>query len=153
MVLQYFFNKYNFKNGKLNFKTLLLRGWNYYTGIEDLHIAQSFIKSSFKEIYCLEQQIFENTFKSKFRDNNNITQYLIRYFHLASGKFSNRHYSFGKMFILSNENNVIVNAINKKKYKIICINDNDDINDFNKTKNEINSVLENLFPEKSSFEK
>ena len=53
---------------------------------------------------------------------------------------------------MSNDNKKIVSIIQKRKYKIICINDADININFEKAKNEINSAFKEIFKEKSSFE-
>ena len=59
----------------------------------------------------------------------------------------------GKYFNLSNNNSILISEIQKQKNKIICINDSDLSVDFEKCKKELKYVFENMFKEKSHFEK
>jgi len=45
------------------------------------------------------------------------------------------------------------NAIRKKTYAMLCINDGDDIQNFEKIKKEVNEELEKAFPDKMDCEK
>ena len=47
----------------------------------------------------------------------------------------------------------IINDIKSQKFKIVCLNDGININNFEKTKYEINEALSFVLPNKCSFEK
>ena len=60
--------------------------------------------------------------------------------------------SIGKYFIAKDDNKQLIRTIKRKKYKVICINDAYKLNDFEKSKNEINLALNYILPNKSKFE-
>ena len=144
---------YNIKYGKNNLKTFVFSYFKNFVGIKYTHLPQSFLKSKFQELYNLEKDTFEKTYSHKFRTETDINQYLIREYQLLSGNFSPRSYKIGKPFIISNNNEKIINSIIKQKYKMICLNDNDPNVDFDKAKRELINAFETILPDKCSFEK
>ena len=50
-------------------------------------------------------------------------------------------------------NKKLVKAISRQEKKIVCINDSNHEIDFEKVKHEVNAALEQIFPERSSFER
>ena len=92
-------------------------------------------------------------FKKRFRSKQDITIYLVRYFQNLEGWFSPRKSNFGKHYVISDCNDKMIKDIKKKKHKMICINDDENIADFEKTKKEINQAFNEILPEKSLFEK
>ena len=148
------FKKYNLRYGlKNNLKTFSCRFYKNYVGFHNPHIPQAFLKSDFENLWNLEEELCIQTSKNKFRTRFDITQYLIRYMRLASGKFMPRSYKFGKYFEIGNNNKEAIKAIKNKKYKLICLNDVKEDFNFEEVKNEINKAFEAILPEKSSFEK
>ena len=79
----------------------------------------------------------------------------MRYWQLASGNFvpCPRHYK-GEVFEVSGnvqKNSMLYEAIEHQKYRIVCINDNPDL-DFEGVRDRIKEAFEKILPEKSSFE-
>lgn len=142
----------NLKYGKNNIRTLLLLPWQDFSLIYDPHIPVSLKKEQLKELWDIEPNALNNTSKNKFRQVNDINQYLIRYFQLLKGEFIPRKHGIGKMYTISKNNNEIISIIKKQRYKMICINDSDEKIDFEEAKNEIILAFESIFHEKSSFE-
>ncbi len=145
---------FSVKNGIVNnLLNFALLPWRDFTGFYDPHLPNSFKKSEFKNIYELEKEAFDATSSHRFRSESDINQYLIRYSHLASGEFTPRKASFGKNFIITDDNTELLNAITKSKYHMICCNDTGKYSDFEKSKAELKQALDKLLPQKSSFEK
>ena len=109
------------------------------------------LKTSFDKVWELEPELLNETCSYKFRNNYNVSIYLVRYYQLVNGLFEPRSNKFGHYFSLKNYKDVI-NAINNQKYKCICLNDDID-DDFELIKDEVNKTFESKFPIKSSFER
>lgn len=95
----------------------------------------------------------EKTCFSKFRSNQDVSQYLVRYWQLVKGVFNPKNtMKYASYNVLSNSSLYeIKQVIEKQKKQIIIINDGDDI-DFNYAKLELEKSFELILPEKSSFE-
>lgn len=145
---KYFNPKYGFISAGM---TLLFSYWKGYTGFYNHHLAVPYLKSTLEEVWKEEPEILEKTCSHRFRDNSDVNQYIFRYWQLASGNFVPSTLK-GKYFLVSSNNDRILNYINKRKGKMICINDAEFDGDFEAAKEQINSALDKVLPEKSSFE-
>ena len=134
------------------FRTMLMLPYKKFPGLAFDHLPNSYLKSSFFDVWNSEPSIMDQTSKTKFRSKNDISQWLIKWWQICKGNFYPRKYNIGKNVVLSNDNKSIYNCIRKQKYKMICINDGDDIQNFEKVKNELNDSFESILSEKSSFE-
>ncbi len=148
-----FFKWYNLKYGKYLFKTILLSAWDKFTGITEHHLCSNFLKTSYNIVWDKYFSIIDETCKHKFRDlKQDVNQWLIRDWQIAEGNFIPRSYKFGKAYFELNSN--IISEIMKSKYKVVCINDPNDLTDeeFQALKKELCEAFEKKFPEKSKFE-
>lgn len=143
----------NLKYGKQLLRTLACIGWNNFLGFKYTHLPTSFNKTTFEEIWKEEWEVLDKTSKNKFRSKEDLNQYVIKDWQLASGNFVPRKYNWGKFFEISTHNiDEITNCIEKNKFKTICINDKDIGDKFEEYKNKINNSFQKILPEKSKFE-
>lgn len=134
-------------------RALMFTPWKDYTGFKNHHMAVPYCKSTLEEVWRQEEPILRNTCTHKFRDDEDVNQYIFRYWQLASGNFVPSPV-LGKSYMASSENvNQIMQYVRKKKGKMVCINDGWLYDEFENVKDMINSSLDVVFPEKSSFEK
>lgn len=153
-VFRKYKNKFiNVKYGKDLIRTILLKSWNKVCGFKESHLPHPLLKSTFLECYEKIPAVFDDLYTHRFRNEKDINQWLIEYWQFMSGKFEPISPSRGKRFSMSDINDEIVSAIKNKNYQMICINDGDMNYDFEKAKIEIISAFDEMFPEKSTFEK
>lgn len=141
----------NFKYGKQLFRTLMLLPWKNFTGFSSLHLPSPFLKSTFIEVWNKEKNALELTSSNKFRNKSDLTQYAFKFWQLASGNFlpiSSR----GKHYMLGVNDKEVSKVIEKQKLKMICLNDSDKIESFNKKKEELIKSFEFILPIKSQYE-
>lgn len=151
-VLKHLHKFVNLKYGKQNIKTLASLLWPILLGFNDLHIPISFQKETFKIVWEKYGQLLKKTEENKFRTNNDLNIFLMRYWQLINGDFQPRRYSFGKYYNLSNNNDIVIADILKKKHKVIVLNDQPNIENFYKVRKEIQDTFLKRYPKKSSFE-
>ncbi len=163
-LLKWFHPNYGFSS----FPSLLLLYWKTFTGFKDYHHPHSYLKSTFEEVWLKEKENLEKTSESKFRDNEDINQYLFRYWQLVSGKFyPAKVSSFVKkrkhIELRTKEDCVIASRdILSGNYDMYCLNDatskgrytKEDMSqeDFDFSKKIINDSFEDIFSIKSTFE-
>lgn len=147
-----FLKWYNPLYGKMIVKTLLLSPWKYFSGFYTLHLPNAYVKSTFIEVWNKEKEILELTSSNKFRTKLDVTQYLFKYWQLAAGNFAPGK-KIGKKYSLGIKFEDAQKAIEEQKHKIICLNDDDVINDFESVKESIKLSLNTILPKKSEFEK
>lgn len=114
----------------------------------------SFLKESFKNVWEKEYDLLNETSMAKFRSKNDVNQWLIKWWQMCEGKFYPRKYNIGINTVITDDNyQDVLKEVSDSKYKIICINDGENIQNFTSIKNSLNEVFEKKFPDKSSFEK
>lgn len=160
LVAKYFEKKdiqtsklYNIKYGLSNIRNILLSPWKYYTGILNQHVPISHLKSTFDEVWNLEEDELYKTTTHKFRTKEDYSHWVFRYWNLVKGNFIPTNMKKCKYINLENENKEFVENVINGKYKMVCINDSDETIQFDKVKNEMIQMFEKILPEKSSFEK
>lgn len=169
VVLKNFFKWFHPNYGLKSLQTLFLLRWKGHTGFLSNHHPQPYLKSILKEVWGKEHEKLWKTSASKFRDNQDVNQYLFRYWQLVTGRFTPGKYKnfitkrkHAEVRILNDVLN-IVQDIESKKYTMYCINDatakgrytKEDMSDedFEKSKSMIKEALEKILPKKSSFER
>lgn len=141
---------FRFGNGKHNINNLVALLYPGIIGYMASHIAQPHLKSTFKKVFELEKDILPEAEKSRFRTEKDISHYLMSHWNIETGKFLPRDSNFGRFF-LNSELEDIKLALKNKKYKIICINDDLEM-DARKSDKELEESFSKLFPNKSEFE-
>lgn len=150
-ITNWFNLKYSFNQ---LIKNVFLAPWNSFTSFYEFHIASNFLKSTFNTIWEKEFEELNETCNHKFRDIRlDVNQWLIKDWQLASNNFIPRKTNFGKLYTINNDTNI--KRIFANKHKMICLNDSDDISEYNfkKIKAQINAEFEKKLPNKCSFER
>ena len=150
-----FFNPaYGLKN---NLYTLYAMASPVFPGFKRTHTVQSFLKSSFVDLWEKEPDVLDKTCMCKFRTFSNVNQYLVRYWQLAKGHFAPANiHSVRQRFDLDVDYaDDIAKAICRKRYKVICINEdeNENLDTFENIQRKLVAAFEEILPEKSSFER
>ena len=145
---------FSLKYGGRGIKNLLLLPFRYFSSFELFHIPYPYLKSEFAEVWDKEGEVLDLACSHRFRTNTDINHWLIYYWQLAEGKFIPQNPKIGRSFSISEyAKNDIINAIENGTYKMICINDNYDGNEFEKMRDAINTAFKKVLGGKCSFEK
>lgn len=151
-VLKKNFLKYfNFKYGRGLLSNILDFSYPRVTGIYNPHLPTSYRKSEYISILKQNKSLQEATISHRFRTNDDISHWLVRYWRIMQGEFSPQSINFGKRYKLS-EYKEVLNDIKTSKHQYICIND-EQIDDFDKITKQIDICFAEKFSNKSSFEK
>lgn len=159
---------------RLRYGTVLLQtlymlpAWwasNSCRGFRSNHTANSYLKSTFTEVWEKAGYYCERTSSHKFRDNSDINQWIMEYWQIMSGKFHPRRASFTALYHIARmggENNKhlakLLDDIINHRHGIICINDAGEAeaevyeNLFRTLSVKILDAYGKVLPEKSSFE-
>ena len=136
-------------NKRLTIKKAMFKWYNVR-----YHLPNSFLKSTFCEVWQKYDKILDKTCLCHLRDNfTNVNQWLMRYWQLCKNEFYPRNPNFGKFYEITDNNDRIIDDIKKQRFKMVCLNDGINIKDFDKSKHEINEALSFILPDKCSFEK
>lgn len=152
VIMNDFFLWFNYKYGKFLFRTILLSPWPNFTGFVDPHMANAYLKETFVEVWRKNFKKIDITCHSKFRQESDVNQYVMRYWQFCSAKFTPLNKDKTSIYYeLDNElkeKDILIN----KSIKVVCINDGE-VDDFEERKRILNKEFELKFPHKSTFEK
>ena len=127
--------------------------WNRFSGFGMNHYVKPFLKSVFSEVWNKERSILDQTCCRHFRTDKDVSNWLMRYWQLASGRFT-PYEQPGRVFVrVGDSKEKIRDAVLKKENRIVCINEGGSDVDYCKRKNYIQELFQMRFPEMSSFEK
>lgn len=127
-IRKYPFRWFNIRYSAELLRTLLLLPWENFTGFQDNHLPNCYLKSTFLEVWKKEFNLLSETSSSKFRDNDrDVSQHLFKFWQIAAGKFVpiNRN-QVGEYYALGRDcTDLISKRIQHSRRPIICLNDID----------------------------
>ena len=88
VIKQNFFKWFNLRYKKQLLSTFLNMPYGVFTGFFDPHLPNSYLKSTFEEVWEKEYEVLNDTCTHKFRDRRDVNQWLIRYWQLVKGNFA-----------------------------------------------------------------
>ena len=141
------------KYGRGFFRNLYYMPIGKFGGFVNPHLPNSFLKSTYDIVWEKEGEYLSKVCENRFRTNEDVNQYLIRYWQLATGQFSPRSLKIGRCFVLGVDDVAIEKSLTAKKMKLICINDNPNAENIDQQMQWLRNIFKDLYPEKCSFEK
>ena len=142
----------NSKYGKALLRNLYYLPLGKFSGFTNPHLPNSFLKSTFEEVWEKEGEYLQSVCKNRFRTKDDVNQYLMRYWQLAKGEFAPRSPKIGACYVLGQDTQHIKEQIEKKNKKLVCINDNPNMDTIDKEQKILSDIFEKEFPNKCSFE-
>ena len=88
----------------------------------------------------------------KFRDREDVNQWLALWWQIAGGKFEPRRMNAGVYSISKDAIDEICQVIKTRKREMICLNDNAELQDYEFLSAKLTDAFERVLPEKSQFE-
>lgn len=143
-------------NGRELIKTLCCMPFKALPGFNEMHIAYSYLKRSYEEVWRAEPKALSESCKERFRGDFCLNHHAIRYWQMAQGTFSVRKRNFSKFFIISKKGDEAgpIRCIKKGNPKMICINDDiSNEEEFSRIAGHVIRAFEKRFPETCLFEK
>lgn len=139
---------------KDNLRTIMLEKLHpdYFTGFKNLHAPAAYLKSAFQEVWDAEPNTLEATCKDRFRTSNNVNQWVVLWWQIASGQFCPAVIDNLVESVSADSIDRLCAAIEQQRHDYICLNDPEEFIDFKILSSQIISSFETLLPCKSSFE-
>ncbi len=126
----------------------------YFSGLYDWHLAIPFSKSTFEEVWGVEEEVLDETCACRFREKTNVSPYLFEYWQMVTGKFTPRTTKVGHTYHVTDKNiQSMCEGIEQQRYNLVCVNDTDRLTDWEKAAEETSRSFEKILPEKSGFER
>lgn len=133
--------------------TRLLSGYPRFVTLRTPHNAQPYTKTTFEEVWDYAGEELTEMSKNRFRSPNDLTQELFRTWQICRSNFLPYNtYQDTKMFPLVFRSKPAIRAIREQSYKLVCINDNEHIRNFEQVMEGIQASFNHIMPEKSAFE-
>lgn len=153
------FKWFNLKNGKQLLRTFALYSCPRFPGFWQHHLCSSYNKKSFEKVWEKEYDYLDATCMNKFRNYNDVNQWLIKEWQIADGNFEVRSSKFGKSFHIDKDgiDNIkekMIDYIRYQKGKVISINDGPmSEEEFDNIKKELTKSFNYILKDKCSYEK
>lgn len=144
---------FSMKYGKDVLKNLYYAPIGKFSGFVNPHLPNSFLKSTYEEVWEKERDYLDFVCRNRFRTKEDVNQYLLRYWRLAKGEFAPRSPQIGACYTVGDDNMVIKKTLKSRCKKLICINDNSQMENIEEQEIWLANLLQECFPEKSTFEK
>lgn len=140
---------------KDNLRTYLLEKLHpdYFTGFKNLHAPAAYLKSAFEEVWRAEPEKLDSTCRDRFRTSDNVNQWVMLWWQVASGRFSPAVIDNLVDSVSPASIDKLCAAIEGQAHDYICLNDPEVEIDFNALSTRLHHAFDTLLPEKSSFEK
>ena len=126
---------------------------DHFLGFKNLHAPGAYLKNTFEEVWEAESDLLNKTSSHKFRSADDVNQWVMLWWQIASGRFS--PYNTDNLVCSVNKNTLdfLCNVIKNQSNDMICVNDGAYDIDFQYLSEELKSAFQTILPEKSSFEK
>ena len=133
-------------------KSLLYRHSKFICGFWENHLTHPLLKSTMELVWEKEKDVLEKTSASRFRSPSDTNVWLFKYWQIASGQYAIGNPKLGGLFSLDNAGPDFWKLLNSRKYKVMCINDGFNVQNENQVMDDFIKAMNQLFPDKSSFE-
>lgn len=126
---------------------------DYFAGFLNLHAPAAYLRSTFDEVWSAEPELLERTSSHRFRSADDVNQWVMLWWQIASGNFS----PFMTDNIVSGVDGSTVDElcgiITSGSHDMICLNDPEGDIDFEALSQRVKGAFETILPHKCSFEK
>jgi len=139
--------------GKRARLTRLLKPYGKFITLMTPHNAQPYLKSTFNEVWDYAGDKLTKASENRFRSTQDYTPELFRTWQICRSNFEPYNtYQDTKMFPLVLRSKKAIKAIYDQSYKLICLNDNAHIRNYDKVMEDLEKAFDTILPEKSNFE-
>ena len=140
------------KYGKLALYNLYYLPGRNFNGFRNFHSCVPYCKSTLEELWERYPAILDATCRNRFRARTDVNQYLFRYWRLAKGEFVPAKPNCAYLTIGEDDLPTIQSALESKKYKVVCVNDDPSGLNFAEEQQRFQEVFENRYPVPSTYE-
>lgn len=146
------FKWYTPKYGKGLVKNLLNTPGGRFSCFANAHVPSSMRKSTFEEVWALEGDYLDRICRNQFRTLGGVNQYIMSYYNICKGEFYPQSGKFGTCYQIGGQGDAMYQDIRTGRHKVICVNDNENVTDFEAEKRRLIAAFEDAFPQRSSYE-
>ena len=144
---------FNLQYGLKQISSLLMLPYGGFSGFFIAHLPIAYNKSVFHEVWDAYGDILDETCRHRFRDVRDVNQWLMQYWQFVTGRFVPRAPGIGRTFEGKKYLDEACEIIRAQKYKMICINDSIDIDDFSAAAEKVRKAFNDILPTSSELER
>jgi len=154
VIKHHFFKWFSFHYVKTSVRNIYLSLLPKFPGFNVNHLPLGYNKKIFEEVWAKCGAELEKSSQCRFRRYGIVAFWLFRYWQLVTGKFYPYNIDSDGEFLEIQDYNIdwIASRIEQQKKSIVCLNDTDNISDFQLCKTKIIEAFDKILPEKCSFE-
>ena len=154
VLRRHFFKWFSLRYGPANLlKSLTLAPWSTFTGILDHHMPQPYLREQFERAWNEWGTELDASCRHTFRDLCDLSHWLIRYDALCRGRFAPRSMGDCRLMTLDDRTlERVCRDIERQRWRMVCLNDSDRIDDFDAACRRLNAAFERILPDQSSYE-
>ena len=141
------------KYGKLALHNLYYLPGRNFDGFRNFHACAPYLKSTLEEVWSKYPEILDATSRNRFRSRADVNQYIFRYWQLAKGEFAPGKPHFAYLTIGEDDAQAVKSALENKKYKEVCVNDDPSGLSFEEEQKRFKEIFDQLHPNPCAFEK
>ncbi|MDR2578445.1 MAG: stealth family protein [Chitinispirillales bacterium] len=153
-VMNRFHDKWFYKGYGIKARwNYILKPYGKFVCLRTPHNAQPYLKATFEDVWAAAEKELTETSANRFRSVTDYTPELFRTWQICKGNFEPYNtYNDTKMYPLIIKPKQAVAAVRNQSYKLVCLNDNIRIRNYEQVMENIQGAFESILPEKSGFE-
>ena len=131
----------------------LAESLRHFPGFDSPHLPQPYLKSTFATVWEKARPRLHYACQQKFRTWSGHSEWLMRYWQLASGEFVPYVRKGGRAIALDKPKADIRDTVLSTQNRVICLNEGTQAVDFISRRDYLKKLFERVLPQKSAFEK
>lgn len=142
------------RNGKYVLRTLAVSPFSHFTGINEPHTANSYLRSTYVDLWNRAEEDLQDTINARFRQEYGLSQWGVRYWQICMGNFNVRSVGFFESINVKDTKTAdkAIRMLSDGKQKVLCLNDDVKDIEYEAVKEMMQTAFEEKLPHKSSFE-
>lgn len=133
-------------------RNLLLLPYQEFSSFKYTHLPSAFLKKTYEQVWEAEGKKLDEVCHNRFRTVFDINQYIMKYWQYMTGNYIPQSPKIGCFYTIGKEDEAIEKTIRFQQSKMICLNDDRDVGDFEQQKRQIQEYFSCILPQPSSFE-
>lgn len=126
----------------------------FFTGFKTRHSCQAYLRSSFEDVWRIEPAKLDATCRHRFRTPTDLSEWVMRYWQLAGGRFfAGNPNAYGCSHLKQEKLELALEIVREQKKFVECFNDNSKLEDFDGVRARFEAEFARILPDKSTFEK
>lgn len=138
--------------GTMLLRNILMLPYREFSGFKYTHQPSPFLKSTFELVWKEEGEKLDDLCHNKFRTVFDVNQYVMKYWQYMEGMYEPQSPKIGRFYTIGKDDERIRKSIENQECKMICLNDESGIQDFEGHKKQIIQSFKKILPDKSSYE-